>query len=80
MTSNIFSKEGEFFLQNELCVCIDYLTNKILKDAQHETKFFKEMLDHYLTIEFPSNSNSNISVSDERKNKRSIELKLNSFY
>lgn len=78
--NSIFSERGESFLQNEMCICIDDLTNKILTDAPQETNFFKDMIDYYLTITFPFDMNTNLSNVEKEKHRKIVESKLTSFY
>jgi hypothetical protein len=80
MTPSIFSQKSESFLRDELCICLDDLANKILTDAPQETKFFKDMLDYYLTIKFPYDMNSNLNEFEIEENSIVFESELTSFY
>ena len=79
MNKKIFSERGESFLQDKMCICIDDLSNKILKEAPQEVDFFKKLIDYYIKIIFPYNSENNLSYIEQDENYDIFELKLISF-
>ena len=79
MAINIFSEEAELFLKNKMCICIEDLTEKILKDSPKEINFFKKLMDFYLKIEIPHNPENNLTYIDGDENKEIFESCLIKF-
>lgn len=50
---NIFSNVGEKFLRDEMNICIDDLTNKIISDASQHQVFFGELIDMMINLKLP---------------------------
>lgn len=79
MDKKIFSEAGEAFLRDKMCVCVDDLTNKISTEAPEETVFFNSLIDYYINIAFPHNSEDRLSYIEQDENYEVFELKLTSF-
>jgi len=80
MNNKLFTKKGELFLQNQICTCIDDLTNKILKEALEEVDFFNKLIDYYLTINFPYNSENDLDDRQQEENRKVFEEKLSNWF
>ena len=79
MDKKIFSEIGEVFLSDKMCICIDDLTSKIFKEAPEEIDFFKKLVDYYIEIIFPHNSENNLSDIEQDENYDIFESKLITF-
>ncbi len=79
MDKKIFSQRGEVFLRDRMCICIDDLTTKILKEAPQEIDFFNKLIDYYINITFPHNSEHDLSYIQQSENRDIFESKLNTF-
>jgi hypothetical protein len=75
MMKNIFSNVGEKFLRDEMNICIDDLTNKIISDASQHQVFFGELIDTMINIKLP-NEYSDLGSDQNSENKKYIIQQL----
>jgi hypothetical protein len=73
---NVFSKEGEFFLKDKMCICLEDLNAKILRDALEEKDFFKCLIDFFLKLEFPYDYNNKLEYCEGSDNRDFLEEQL----
>ena len=71
--NSIFSKKGESFLRNEMCICIDNLRNKISIDAPEYIELFKNIVDEYLKLGFHSSTDRSLNTKQSKENKAMFE-------
>jgi len=79
MSIEIFSKKGENFLKNDMCICMDDLKKKILNDAPNEVDFFKQLIDCYVDMELPHNPNNKLNYNKQNENYIIFQKKLLNF-
>lgn len=65
---DIFSEEGELFLKDKMCICLEDLNAKILNDASDEKDFFKCLIDFFITLKFPYDGNDNLEYYERDEN------------
>lgn len=65
---NVFSEEGELFLKDKMCICLEDLNDKILNDALEEKDFFKSLIDFFLTLKFPHDYNDKLEYCEQVDN------------
>lgn len=75
----VFSKEGEVFLKDKMCICLEDLNNKINDDALEEKDFFKCLIDFFLTLEFPYDYNNELDYYKGIDNSDFLQDKLATF-
>lgn len=76
MDKKIFSEKGEDFLRDNMCISIDHLSDKIFKEASKEINFFNKLIDYYININFPYNSEDNLSYPQQDENRNIFESSL----
>ena len=79
MDKKIFNKVEEAFLRDSMCICIDDLTDKIFREAPQEIIFFNKLINYYISITFPHNSESNLTHIEKDENRGIFESKLTTF-
>lgn len=77
---DVFSKEGELFLKDKMCICLEDLNTKILNDAFEEKDFFKCLIDFFLTLEFPYDYNNKLQYYEKEENKDFLQENLERFF
>jgi hypothetical protein len=79
MDKKIFSETAESFLRDNMCICIDHLSNKIFEETPQEIDFFNKLINYYISITFPHNSEHDLSYREQSENRDIFESKLNTF-
>jgi hypothetical protein len=77
--SDVFSKDGELFLQDKMCICLKDLDAKILDDALEEKDFFKCLIDFFLTLNFPYDYNNKLEYYEQEENRDYLQDQLSIF-
>lgn len=72
MTEKIFSEKIENYLINNMCICIDDLTNKILTDASSNKSLFDEFLGFMIDLEIPYEYKDELGHINNIKNREFI--------
>lgn len=76
----IFSKKVHKYITNEMSICIDDLTNKILNDVPNISSFFNELFEYMMQLTIPySYDYSNLSNPNNKKLRKYLEKKLYGF-
>lgn len=73
---DVFSKEGELFLKDKMCICLEDLNTKILNDAFEEKDFFKCLIDFFLKLEFPYDYNNKLEYCEQEENRNFLQENL----
>ncbi len=55
MDQRVFSKAGEEYLSNHMCISVHDLNTKIFKDASSQLAFFKKLIDTMIVFQIPNN-------------------------
>lgn len=77
----IFSKKVQEYIKNEMSICIDNLTKKILNDVPNSSCFFNDLFEYMMQIEIPySYDSKNLSNPDNQKIRKHLDKKLYEFF
>ncbi len=76
---DVFSEEGELFLKDKMCICLEDLNDKILNDASDEKDFFKCLIDFFLILEFPYDYNDKLEYYEQDENEDFLQEQLETF-
>jgi len=80
MDKSVFSKKVEQYIKNEMLICIDDLTNKILQDAPNNSQFFNTLFEYMIDLKTPYTYDyDNLSNPNNFKFRRHLEKKLYGF-
>lgn len=74
----MFSDKGREYLTNQMNVCLNHLTEKILNDAPNSSMFFKDLIDYILTLKAPLEY-GNIGCLNNMKNDEYFNEELINF-
>lgn len=76
---NIFTNEVINFISNEMKICVNDLTKKILSDVPKSSKFFNNLFEILINIRIPNEYDDNLISSNNDKNKEFINRTLYDF-
>lgn len=77
----IFSKKVQEYIKNEMSICIDNLTKKILNDVPNSSCFFNDLFEYMMHIEIPyAYDSNNLSNPDNQKIRKHLDKKLYEFF
>jgi hypothetical protein len=69
MKIKIFSDEGEKYLKDEMNICVDNLSQKILSDHPNNCIFFKELVDFIVEMRLPHKYVKETSIHYAKNNR-----------
>jgi len=73
---DVFSEEGELFFKDKMCICLEDLNAKILRDALKKKDFFKSLIDFFLKLEFPYDYNNKLEYCEQEENRNFLQENL----
>jgi len=77
---DIFSKKVQEYITNEMSICIDDLTNKILNDVPNSSSFFNELFEYMMQLTTPYTYDyNNSSNPNNKKLRKYLNKKLYGF-
>lgn len=80
MSKTIFSNKVQEYITNEMSICIDDLTNKILNDVPNSSWFFNDLFEYMMKLIVPYTYDpSNLSNPNNQKNNKYLDKKLYDF-
>jgi hypothetical protein len=80
VSKTIFSKKVQEYITNEMSICIDDLTNKILEDVPHSSLFFNDLFEYMIDLKTPYTYDYNdISTLNNKKFRNYLNKKLYGF-
>jgi hypothetical protein len=80
MSETIFSKKVQEYITNEMSICIDDLTNKILDDVPNSSWFFNDLFEYMMQLTIPYTYNyNNLSNPNNQKMSQYLDKELYEF-
>jgi hypothetical protein len=79
MSEIIFSEKIEKYLTNDMNVCVEDLTNKILTDVSESKSLFNEFLELMIDLDIPYEYKDKLSHENNRKNRDFINESFTKF-
>ena len=74
-----FSKRVQDFIINEMSICIDDLTNKILNDVPNSSCFFNNLFEYMMKLTIPHNYDCK-SLPNNKKLRKYLNEKIYEFF
>ena len=77
---NMFSKKAQEYITNEMSICIDDLTYKILNDVPKNSLFFNDLFEYMIELELPHSYDLDVSSPINDENNEFLNNKLCDFF
>ncbi len=80
MNETIFSEQVQKYITNEMSICINDLSSKILQDVPQSSTFFNDFFEYMMNIDIPYKYNlNNHSSRNNKKFRKHLEDVFNKF-
>lgn len=80
LDKNMFSEKVQEYLTNQMNICIDDLTKKIMTDTHNNSNFFNDLFEYMIGLKLPHEYDLNLNNSNNAENSKFLNKKLCDFF